>query len=97
MHTVFTSVVLFYTNIVRLLPQSWGNNSEYEAATIETFNAANVVIDGKDFDTPTTWTYGECGQPGEYMQLPVGYMTAPYSKIVDECGFPGMSYPIRYR
>ena len=90
----FTTMLL-NTNIARLLPQSWGNDSEYEVATTETFNAANVIIDGKDFDTPTTWTYGECGQPGEYMQLPVGYMTAASSQIVDECGYPGMSYPIR--
>ena len=70
--------------------QSWGNNSDYEEATTESFSSANVVIDGPEVDTPTTWTYGGCGQPGEYIQLPIGYMTGPIRTIVKEFGFPGM-------
>ena len=72
------------------VPQSWGNNSDYEEATTESFSSANVVIDGPEVDTPTTWTYGGCGQPGEYIQLPIGYMTGPIRTIVTEFGFPGM-------
>ncbi|KAI0208298.1 Calcium-activated chloride channel regulator 4A [Lamellibrachia satsuma] len=66
---------VYFRNITILVPKSWGSSTSYDAATTETFSSANVVIDGPEMETPTTWTYGECGQPGEYIQIPIGFTT----------------------
>ena len=72
--------------------QGWTNRDNYDAATSETFNSANIVVDGLEVDSPMTKTSGECGQPGDFMQIPVGYMLT--EKTVDftrEFGSPGIS------
>ncbi|KAI0208300.1 Calcium-activated chloride channel regulator 1 [Lamellibrachia satsuma] len=79
---------VYFRSITILVPKSWGNTS-YDAATNETFSSANIVIDGPNVETPTTWAYKECGQPGEYIQLPIGYMLASLSTVVDTFGYPG--------
>ena len=70
--------------------QSWPNNN-YDAATSETFISANVVIDGPGLDTPTTRMQprSQCGQPGEFIQIPKKYMLGPVTEIVRKFGFPG--------
>ena len=73
---------------IYVIRQSW-TSTNYDAATTETFSKANVVIDGQGLDTPTTWTYGNCGEPGEFIQIPVGYMTADGSAIIRLTGKPG--------
>ena len=72
--------------------QSWTNRDNYDAATSETFNSANIVVDGLEVDSPMTKMSGECGQSGDVMQIPVGYMLI--EKIIDlirKFGFPGIS------
>ncbi|KAK2163829.1 hypothetical protein NP493_1444g00000 [Ridgeia piscesae] len=72
--------------------QSWGSSTTYEAAGNETFNSANVVVDGPEVETPTTWTFGECGKPGEYIQLPIGYMLASLKTVVRTFGYHGPTF-----
>lgn len=75
--------------ITACIPQSWGNEGSFEAATSETFSSANVVIDGINMDTPNTRMSRECGEPGEFIQLPVKYITATLHNIVQLFGYPG--------
>ena len=63
-------VTLNHLALTPPLRQSWTNDS-YEAATTETFAKSNVVIDGPGLDTPATWTYGDCGEPGEFIHIPI--------------------------
>ena len=72
------------------LRQSWKkNNNKYEAATTETFAKANVVIDGPGLESPTTWMYRDCGEPGEFIQIPIKVMTGVFTKVTDIFGSPG--------
>lgn len=77
--------------VVACNPQSWANRDNYDAATSETFNSANIVIDGLEVDVPTTRMSGECGQPGEFMQIPVGYIQWSLSNMTRNSGHPGIS------
>ncbi|KAK2180610.1 hypothetical protein NP493_436g02058 [Ridgeia piscesae] len=81
---------VYFRNITILVPKSWTNRDNYDAATSETFNSANIVVDGLEVDSPMTKMSGECGQSGDVMQIPVGYMLI--EKIIDlirKFGFPG--------
>ncbi|KAK2180607.1 hypothetical protein NP493_436g02010 [Ridgeia piscesae] len=81
---------VYFRKITILVPKGWTNRDNYDAATSETFNSANIVVDGLEVDSPMTKTSGECGQPGDFMQIPVGYMLT--EKTVDftrEFGSPG--------
>ena len=82
-----------YVTFVVCDPQSWSNNDNYDAATSEKFSSANVVIDGPGLDTPTSrmQASGQCGQPGEFIQIPLDYMLGSLSEIVSKFGFPGMA------
>ncbi|KAI0218857.1 Calcium-activated chloride channel regulator 4 [Lamellibrachia satsuma] len=79
---------VYFRSITILVPKSWANRDNYDAATSETFSSANVVIDGLEVDTPTTRMSGECGQPGEFIQIPVGYMRESLSNMVRNFGYP---------
>ena len=70
-------------------PQTWANKGSFDAATSETFRSANVVIDGNYLDTPYTRMFGQCGEPGEFIEIPVTYFLASASTIVRKFGFPG--------
>ncbi|KAI0230401.1 hypothetical protein LSAT2_019239 [Lamellibrachia satsuma] len=82
---------VYFRSITILVPKSWANRDNYDAATSETFNSANIVIDGLEVDTPTTRMSGECGQPGEFMQIPVGYIQWSLSNMTRNSGRPGLT------
>ena len=71
--------------------QSWNNRDNYDAATSETFNSANIVVDGPEVDSPMTTMSGECGQPGDFMQIPVGYTKEKLGNLIRNFGHPGIS------
>ncbi|KAI0208313.1 hypothetical protein LSAT2_007022 [Lamellibrachia satsuma] len=80
---------VFFRRITILVPKSWQTRANYEAATTETFNTADVLVDGAGLESMNTQSYGICGVPGEFIQIPVGYMQAPLSTIIEIYGTPG--------
>ena len=68
--------------------QNWSSNT-FDAATTETFVKAHMIVDGTGLDTLTTWTYGDCGEQGEFIHIPTEFMTADRSTIIDQIGYPG--------
>ena len=70
--------------------QSWGDSQPYEAAKEETFSTANVVVDDAKPNSMTTRTHAECGGPGEFIQIPLEYVTGRITDVIRKYGHPGM-------
>ncbi|XP_077985711.1 calcium-activated chloride channel regulator family member 3-like [Glandiceps talaboti] len=69
----------YFRHITILVPSSWNNRPEYEVATFESFETANIIITNKGFSAsrPSVKHFQECGRPGLYMHLPLAFLTNP--------------------
>ncbi|XP_077985471.1 calcium-activated chloride channel regulator 1-like [Glandiceps talaboti] len=62
----------YFRNITILVPSSWSNDSNYDVASFELFETANIILDEphpKYGDVPHVQQINKCGQPGTRMHL----------------------------
>ncbi|XP_066297322.1 calcium-activated chloride channel regulator 4-like [Branchiostoma lanceolatum] len=67
----------FFGGVSVLVPETWQDRPEYEAATWETYDTSDVRVaaPNPEFDhNPYVRTFSGCGEKGEYMHLTPAYI-----------------------
>uniref|UniRef100_S4RLT1 Chloride channel accessory 1 n=1 Tax=Petromyzon marinus TaxID=7757 RepID=S4RLT1_PETMA len=67
---------VFFKNVSILIPSSW-TSKNYTRPTYEYYGKADVLVhpwDDPEDDSPYTQQYGQCGEPGQYIQLTPNFL-----------------------
>ncbi|KAH0618444.1 hypothetical protein JD844_017652 [Phrynosoma platyrhinos] len=68
----------YFKTIKVVIPVTWTAKSEYQRATKESYEKADVIVADpflKYGDEPYTLQYGGCGQPGRYIHFTPNFLT----------------------
>ncbi|XP_075924991.1 LOW QUALITY PROTEIN: calcium-activated chloride channel regulator 1-like [Petromyzon marinus] len=74
-----TNRLAYFKHVSILIPFFWSSQSNYTRPKYESYGKAEVRIaslDDPEDDSPYTQQYGQCGEPGQYIQLTPNFLLA---------------------
>uniref|UniRef100_S4RLG9 Chloride channel accessory 1 n=1 Tax=Petromyzon marinus TaxID=7757 RepID=S4RLG9_PETMA len=74
-----TNRLAYFKHVSILIPSFWSSQSNYTRPKYESYGKAEVRIaslDDPEDDSPYTQQYGQCGEPGQYIQLTPNFLLA---------------------